>query len=287
VDKGSLSKDMELTMKTAMKLAWMVLVGSLVIMAGCSEVGITGREQLNFVPDSIINSLSLQEYGQFISQNKVSADAQKTGMVRRVGEKIQKAVDAFCRKNATEDPFAGYQWEFNLVEDKAVNAFAMPGGKVVVNTGLLPVAQNETGLAVVMGHEIAHVFARHGAERMSQGLLFEMGGMAVSEALKKKPEETRNLFMTAFGLGTQIGLLLPYSRLHESEADRLGLIFMAMAGYDPQEAIGFWQRMAEESKGQGKPPEILSTHPAGATRIQNIRNLMSEATEFYKPPTGG
>ena len=124
----------------------------LIMLAGCSEVGITGRGQLNFVPDSIINSLSLQEYGQFISKNKMSADAQKTAMVRRVGEKIQKAVDEFCRKHATEDPFAGYQWEFNLVEDKAVNAFAMPGGKVVVNTGLLPVAQNETGLAVVMGH---------------------------------------------------------------------------------------------------------------------------------------
>ena len=274
-------------MKTAVKLAWMVLVSSLFLSAGCSEVGITGREQLNFVPDSIINSMSLQQYSQFISENKVSADSEKTAEVQRVGTRIEKAVDEFCQKNAAEDPFAGYQWEFNLVQDKAVNAFAMPGGKVVVYTGLLSVAQNETALAVVMGHEIAHVFARHGSERMTQGLLVQMGGMAISEAIKKKPEATRNLFMTAFGLGTQIGLLLPYSRLHENEADRLGLIFMAMAGYDPHEAVGFWQRMAEQTKGQGRPPEFLSTHPADETRIQNLRNLIPEAMEFYKPQKAG
>jgi len=157
----------------------------------------------------------------------------------------------------------------------------------VVYTGIMPVARNESGLAVVMGHEIAHVFARHGAERMSQGLLVQMGGMAVSEAIKNKPEATKSLFMTSYGLGTQIAVLLPYSRLHESEADHLGLIFVAMAGYDPHEAVGFWQRMAEQAKGQGKPPEILSTHPADATRIQSIQNLLSEAMEFYKPQKAG
>ena len=267
---------------TTRKTTLWVLTGWLSLLAGCSEVAITGREQLNFVPDSIINSMSLQQYSQFLSQNKMSANAPRTAMVQQVGGRIQKAVDEYSRKNLPSDPFEGYQWEFNLVEDKAVNAFAMPGGKVVVCTGLLAVAQDDAELAVVMGHEIAHVFARHGAERMSQGLLIEMGGMAVSEAIKKKPEATRNLFMTAFGLGSQIGLLLPFSRLHENEADRLGLIFMAMAGYDPQRAIGFWQKMAEQGRTQPKPPEFLSTHPADETRIQNIRNLMPEAMGFYK-----
>jgi predicted Zn-dependent protease len=234
------------------------------------------------VPDSIINSLSLQQYSQFISENKVSGDTVKSEMVQRVGERIVKAVDEFCQQHSERNPFAGYQWEFNLVQDDAVNAFAMPGGKVVVYTGLLPVAQNETGLAVVMGHEIAHVFARHGNERMSQQLLVQMGGIAIEQALKEKPEATRNLFVTSYGLGTQVALLLPYSRVHESEADRLGLIFMALAGYDPHEAVTFWQRMAAQS-GDSQPPELLSTHPANETRIQNLQNHMSEAMEYYKP----
>jgi len=258
------------------------LAGLLVVLAGCSEIGITGRKQFNLIPDSIINSMSLQQYGQFISGSKVSADVQKTAMVKRVGSKIVQAVEEYSQKNLSANPFAGYQWEFNLVEDPNVNAFAMPGGKVVVYTGLLPVAKSETGLAVVVGHEIAHVFARHGSERMTQGLLVQMGGIAVSEALKTQPDATKNLFMTSYGMGTQIGLLLPYSRLHESEADRLGLVFMAMAGYDPHEAVIFWQRMAEQSKGKSRPPEILSTHPADETRIRNLENLIPEAMGYYK-----
>jgi predicted Zn-dependent protease len=262
-------------------------MGLLVVLAGCSEIGITGRKQFNLIPDSIINSMSLQQYGQFISENKVSVDAEKTAMVKRVGSKIVQAVAEYSEKNLPADPFAGYQWEFNLVEDPNVNAFAMPGGKVVVYTGLLPVTRSEAGLAVVVGHEIAHVFARHGSERMTQGLLVQMGGIAISEALKQKPDATKNLFMTSYGMGTQIGILLPYSRLHENEADRLGLIFMAMAGYDPQEAVTFWQRMVEQSKGKSKPPEILSTHPANATRIRNIQDLIPEAMGYYKAPKGG
>jgi predicted Zn-dependent protease len=205
-------------------------------------------------------------------------------MVKRVGARIHVAVDEYCRKYCDENPFAGYEWEFNLVEDDAVNAFAMPGGKVVVYTGLLPVAQDEAGLAVVMGHEIAHVFAKHGSERMSQGLLVQVGQVALSEALKEKPEETKNLFVTSYGLGTQVALMLPFSRLHEKEADRLGLIFMAMAGYKPDAAVGFWQRMSDGKDGKGQPPEILSTHPAPATRIAEIKSLIPEAMEYYKPP---
>jgi predicted Zn-dependent protease len=264
----------------------MALAGLLVVLAGCSEVGITGRKQFNLVPASIINSMSLQQYSQFISQSRVSTDAQKSAMVKRVGSGIVLAVATYAEKNLTADPFAGYQWEFNLVEDPNVNAFAMPGGKVVVYTGILPVTGSEAGLAVVVGHEIAHVFARHGSERMTQGLLVQMGGIAISEALKTQPDATKNLFMTSYGMGTQICVLLPYSRLHEKEADRLGLIFMAMAGYDPHEAVTFWQRMAAQSKGS-KPPEILSTHPADETRIRILQDLIPEAMGYYTAPKGG
>ncbi len=262
-----------------------VWVGLLLVLAGCSEVPITGRRQLNLVPDSLINSMSVQQYGQFIAESKLSTDTRQAAMVRNVGQRIVKAVNEYCQKYCDEDPFAGYEWEFNLVEDKAVNAFAMPGGKVVVYTGILPVTQTEAGLATVVGHEIAHVFAKHGNERMSQMLLVEMGGTALSVALQEKPEETRNLFMASYGLGAQIGLLLPYSRRHETEADRLGVIFMAMAGYDPHEAVTFWQRMAAQSKG-GTPPEILSTHPAGETRIRDLQEQIPEAMEYYKPAAG-
>jgi predicted Zn-dependent protease len=257
-------------------------LGLTFVAAGCSQVGITGRTQFNIMPESIINSLSLQQYSQFISENKLSGDTVKGEMVKRCGERIVKAVDEFCQQHSERNPFAGYQWEFNLVDNDAVNAFAMPGGKVVVYTGLLPVAQSETGLAVVMGHEIAHVFARHGSERMSQQLLVQMGGIAVEQALKEKPEATRSLFVTSYGLGTQIALMLPYSRLHESEADRLGLIFMALGGYDPHEAVTFWQRMAAQSGGS-QPPELLSTHPANETRIRDIQKHLPEALEYYRP----
>jgi len=167
------------------------------------------------------------------------------------------------------------------VEDKEVNAWCMPGGKVVVYSGILPVTQGEAGLAVVMAHEIAHAVAEHGNERMSQGLLAQFGGMALSEALSARPEATQNLWMTAYGVGAQYGAMLPYSRLQENEADHLGLIFMAMAGYDPNEAVTLWQRMATQ-KGGTAPPEFLSTHPSDAARIENIRRLIPEAMRYYK-----
>lgn len=268
-------------MKTALKL--IVLSSILLLPAGCSEVEITGRQQFNVVPDSMMNSMSFQSYSDFLSSHKLSTNAEQTAMVRRVGVRIQNAVEDYCRKNAIEDRLTDYKWEFNLVEDPNINAWCMPGGKVVVYTGLLPVAQGEAGLAVVMGHEIAHAFAKHGAERMTQGLLVEMGGIALSTAMKNYPEQTKNLFMQSYGLGAQVGVLLPYSRVHENEADHLGLVFMAMAGYNPQEAVTFWQRMAAGKKG-AKTPEILSTHPADETRIQNIKDLLPEAMTYYKKP---
>jgi predicted Zn-dependent protease len=269
------------TMKITLKSTFIVLCGLLSLLSGCSEVEITGRKQFNIVPDSTMNSLSFQSYGEFLSSHKLSTNAEQTQMVKRVGGRIQNAVEQYCKKNNIEDRLKGYKWEFNLVEDPNINAWCMPGGKVVVYTGILPVTQGEAGLAVVLGHEIAHAFAKHGAERMSQGLLVELGGVALSTALKDKPEQTKNLFMQSYGIGTQVGVLLPYSRVQESEADHLGLIFMAMAGYNPQEAISFWQRMAAQKKG-AQTPEFLSTHPADETRIQDLKKLLPEAMQYYK-----
>ncbi|MFA5251373.1 MAG: M48 family metallopeptidase [Phycisphaerae bacterium] len=253
------------------------------LASSCSEVAITGRKQLNLVPDMLMNNMSFQSYSEFLSQNKISADTAKTLMVKNVGSRIQQAVERYCAENNMSGQLDGYQWEFNLVEDPAINAWCMPGGKVVVYTGILPVTKNEAGLATVIGHEVAHAFAKHGAERMTQGLLVEMGGMALSKALASKPEETKNLFLRSYGTGTQYGILLPYSRQHENEADHLGLIFMAKAGYNPNEALGFWQRMSATKTGTA-PPEFLSTHPADSTRIKNIKDLIPEAMRYYKQP---
>jgi predicted Zn-dependent protease len=267
-------------MKNTLKLTLIVLCGLLSLLSGCAEVEITGRKQLILVPPSTMHSMSFQSYSEFLSTHKLSTNAGQTNMVKRVGGSIQNAVERYCKTNNIEDRLEGYEWEFNLVEDPNVNAWCMPGGKVVVYTGILPITQGEAGLAVVMGHEIAHAFAKHGAERMSQALLVELGGVALSTAMKDRPEFTKNLFKQSYGIGTQLGML-KYSRTHESEADHLGLIFMAMAGYNPQEAISFWQRMAAQKTG-AKPPEFLSTHPADETRIQDLNELLPEAMSYYK-----
>ena len=268
-------------MKTTLKSKLAVLLVLLFMLSGCSQIEFSGRKQFNLVPDSMMHSMSFQNYGDFLAQNKLSTNTEQTQMVRRVGNRIQQAVEKYCADNGIQDRLAGYAWEFNLVEDPNVNAWCMPGGKVVVYTGLLPITQTETGLAVVMGHEIAHAFAKHGAERMTQGLVVEMGNMALSKAMEDRPEQTKNLFMTSYGIGSQVGVLLPFSRLHENEADHLGLLFMAMAGYNPEEAPVFWERMAAQKKGAA-PPEFLSTHPADDTRIQNLKDLLPEAMEYYR-----
>ncbi|MFN3872347.1 MAG: M48 family metallopeptidase [Ignavibacterium sp.] len=246
----------------------------------CSTVPITGRKQISLIPASEINALSFQQYGEFLKQNKLSEDKEAVAMVKRVGVNIQKAVETYFTQNNMMNQLQGYEWEFNLVESNEVNAWCMPGGKVVVYTGILPLTKDETGLAVVMGHEIAHAIAQHGAERMSQGLLQQLGGMALSVALQNEPETTRNLFLTAYGVGTTLGVMLPFSRTHESEADRLGLIFMAMAGYNPEAAVDFWTRMSQA--GGQKPPEWLSTHPSDETRIADIKKHLPEALGYYK-----
>ena len=251
------------------------------IVNSCSTVPITGRSRLDLVPASEMNTLSFQQYSEFLKQNKLSTDVEKTNMVKRVGFKIQNAVTNYFAQHNLSGELKGYAWEFNLIESPEVNAWCMPGGKVVVYTGILPVTQTEAGLAVVMGHEIAHAVAQHGAERMSQGLLQELGGVALSVALQNEPEQTKSLFMTAYGVGTTVGAILPFSRTQESEADHLGLIFMAMAGYDPNGAVDFWTRMSQSNKG-GSPPVFLSTHPSDQTRINDIKKELPEALKYYK-----
>lgn len=273
-------------MKDRMKqAAFTFLCCMLVWTAGCTTVPITGRSQFNTIPDSMINSMALEQYNTFLKspETQLSTDAEKTAMVQRVGIRIADAVEKYMTDNYMHDRIAGYNWEFNLVESEQKNAWAMPGGKVVVYTGILELAQDDDGLAVVMGHEIAHAIARHGSERMTQGLALSLGGVALDQAMKDEPSMTRQIFLSSYGIGATVGIMLPYSRTHETEADRLGLIFMAMAGYNPEAAVGFWQRMAASKDGP-QVPEFLSTHPAGETRIQNIQNYMYEAKQYYRSP---
>lgn len=251
-------------------------------LIACSKVPITNRKQLNMLPESHMIAMSLTSYSDFLKEHppvpSSNSDAQ---MVTNVGKKVSAAVDRFMRQNKMADRINGYKWEFNTVQSKDINAWCMPGGKIVVYTGLLPVTQDEAGLAFVMGHEIAHAIARHGNERMSQGLLAATGGIALDIALRDKPSQTRALFLSAYGIGATVGAILPFSRLHETEADKLGMIFMAMAGYDPHVGVGLWQRMSKASGG-GKPPEFLSTHPSDQTRINNIKAYMPTAMKYYK-----
>ena len=252
------------------------------LLSSCATVPITGRTQLDLIPTNTMLSMSFQQYDDFLKEHKLSTDSASTQMVKKVGGRIQKAVEDYMMDQGLSSRLDGYNWEFNLVDNGEANAWCMPGGKVVVYTGILPITQDENGLAVVLSHEIAHAIARHGDERMSHGLLAEMGGFALSAALEKKPEKTRTLWMTAFGVGAGLGVILPYSRLHESEADHLGLIFMAMAGYDPNRAVAFWERMAQQKEG-ARLPEFLSTHPSDQTRISKILAGIPEAMKYYKP----
>jgi len=257
------------------------IVGCLLVILSCATVPVTGRSSLHILPDSEVMTMSLQQYSDVLKKSKLSNDAEKVRMVRRVGTRIARASEEFMREAGMESEIKNYQWEFNLLQDdKTVNAWCMPGGKVGVYTGILPVTRDETGLAVVMGHEVAHAIAKHGNERMSQGLLTQLGAVGLSVALSTQPGPASDVFMAAYGVGTNVGILLPYSRVHESEADRIGLSLMARAGYDPRAAVPFWQRMNE--KGGSKPPEFLSTHPAPETRIKQIQALIPEAMRYYR-----
>jgi len=261
------------------KIIYLLL--TVVILTGCALNILTGRKQLSLVQESELQLMAKNEYNTFLSENKVlsSGSSREAASVDRVGAQISKAITKYFATQGQESLLEGYKWEFNTVESKDINAWCMPGGKVVVYTGLLPVTKNEAALAVVMGHEIAHSVAKHGNERMSQALVQQMGGMALSVALAQKPQETQDLFMMTYGIGSEVGAMLPWSRQQETEADQYGLIFSALAGYDPREAIAFWQRMS--TAGGGSPPEFLSTHPSDETRLKKLEKFMPEAMKYY------
>jgi predicted Zn-dependent protease len=264
-----------------MKQSVPILLSLLSLLLACATVPITGRQQLSLVSSSTLNSMSFQQYREFLSQHHVVTGTSEAALVKKVGRRIQEAVENYCRTNNLSSHLEGYGWEFNLIDDPEVNAWCMPGGKVVVYTGILPITRDEAGLATVIGHEVAHAVANHGNERMSQSLLVNMGGITLGTALSTQPAATQNLFSALYGIGSQVGLMLPYSRLHESEADHLGLIFMAMAGYDPRSALAFMERLKASAKSAA-PPQFLSTHPADSARINAMRQVLPEAMTYYK-----
>ncbi|NQU67180.1 MAG: M48 family metallopeptidase [Candidatus Marinimicrobia bacterium] len=252
-----------------------------ILLSTCATVPITGRRQLAMVPQNTILEYSESNYREFLNENKIITSGTIVRMIKHVGENVTNAVIEYFTEQGKLSLLDGYNWEFNLVEKEDANAWCMPGGKVVVYTGILDITKHEGGLAVVMAHEIAHAIANHGNERMSQVLLAQMGGMALSTAMASRPQQTQDLWMQVFGMGANLGILLPYSRVHESEADRLGMVFMAKAGYDPDFALEFWQRMSDMKNGNVSE-EILSTHPSDEHRIQEIRDLIPEVEEYYQ-----
>jgi len=262
------------------KSLWTLYFALLILLGSCSTVPITQRRQIKLIPNATMFATSFTQYDSIVKTSKLSTNQANTQLVKTVGSKIQKAEEKYFADKGQSSALKDYKWEYNLVEDKQVNAWCMPGGKVVVYTGILPITIDESGLAVVLGHEIAHAIADHGNERMSEQLVLQMGGSALDVALKNKPEQTKKMWMTSFGVGAQYGAVLPFSRMQESEADQMGLIFMAMAGYDPEKALDFWKRMSTMSGGT-KPPEILSTHPSDETRIKKIQELLPEAQKYY------
>ncbi len=259
----------------------LVFVTVATLTYGCTTVPLTGRRQLSLVPNSELLPMSFDQYKTVLSENKISDNAEYTRMVKSVGAKISVAVEQYMKQNGLSSQLNGYAWEFNVLEDNTVNAWCMPGGKVAFYTGIMPICKDEKGVAVVMGHEIAHAIANHGSERMSQGLVANglLGGASI--ALGQNPTLTNEILMQSIGMGSQIGML-KFSRTHELEADKMGLIFMAMAGYDPHEAPIFWKRMDAASGGGTRPPEFLSTHPNPDTRIKDLNAAMPEAMKYYK-----
>lgn len=251
------------------KIYSFILIGCFIIASSCATNPFTGKRTLALVPNSQILPMAFQQYNQFLQQNNVVRGTSEAEMVKRVGLKISKASERWLTANGHADYLNGYKWEYNLVKDETVNAWCMPGGKIVFYTGIMPIAQSEAGVAAIMGHEVAHALANHGQQRMSAGYIQQAAGVATSVAIQNRSESTQRLIGTAFGLGSQFGVMLPFSRSHETEADKIGLTLMAIAGYDPIEAVDLWRRMKAKSGGQA-PPEFMSTHPSNDRRIANL-----------------
>jgi len=253
-----------------------ILCGAAALLLACATNPFTGKKTMAFVPDSSLFTSSFQQYSEFIKENKVVTGTADAQMVQKVGDKIKKASEQWLSANGYSNYLKDYKWEYKLVQDNAVNAWCMPGGKIVVYTGLMKVAKGEAGLATVMGHEVAHALANHGQQRMSASVLQQLGAVGVGVATNSSNEQTKQLAMMAYGAGSNVAGMMPFSRKHESEADKIGLILMAVAGYNPNEALSFWQRMSDKSGGSSTP-ELLSTHPSDQTRIANIKKLIPEA----------
>lgn len=257
----------------------LVAVGTLAIAFSCATNPFTGKKTLALVPNSQIFPTAFAQYNEFLTENKVIKGTADANMVKNVGQKIAIAAERYLDANGYQGYLKDYKWEYNLVDDKTVNAWCMPGGKIVVYTGILPIANGEAGLAAIMGHEVAHALANHGQQRMSADMMQQLGAVAGNVVINDP--QTLNIFNQAYGVGTQVGVMLPFSRSHESEADEIGLYLMAIAGYNPMEAADLWRRMSAQSGGQA-PPEFLSTHPSNETRIKNIEALAPRAIEEAK-----
>jgi len=237
----------------------------------CYKAPVTGRSQFIILTQSQENEMGLTAFNEVLKNEQISNNQSYNSAVTRVGQRIAAVSDT-----------QNYEWDFKVIEDdEQINAFALPGGKVAVYTGILPVAQTDAGLATVMAHEVAHVAARHGGERVSTGILAQLGAVGVGAAMGGSDPYVYEAVMQAYGLGANVGVLLPFGRSQESEADRIGLVYMAKAGYDPREAVAFWQRMDEAVKGKSQPPEFLSTHPGYGTRIRNLQQWLPEAMTYY------
>jgi predicted Zn-dependent protease len=268
------------TMKRTMLKCWRAVLAAVVLagLVGCESVPLTGRSQLNLVSDTEMQTQATAQYQQTLSESKLSANAEYVARVRRVGARISVATEDWVRRNSVNMQF---QWEFNVIQDDAqVNAWCMPGGKIAFYTGIMPICADDAGVAIVMGHEVAHALCRHGNERMSQALLAGVGVAALGEAMRSKPAETQAMWTAAVGMGVGVGML-KFSRNQELEADRVGLVLAAMAGYDPRQAVPFWERM--EQIGGSRPVEFLSTHPAEGHRVTEIQRHLPEALEYYHP----
>jgi len=258
-----------------------VIYGTILLILSCATNPFTGKKTIALVPNSQLFPTAFQQYDQFLDEHNVVKGTSDAEMITRVGQRIAVAAERWLDANGHQGYLKDYKWEYNLVNDKTVNAWCMPGGKIVFYTGILPIADGETGVAAIMGHEVAHALANHGQQRMSAGLIQQ--GLAVAGNVAIKDEKSRNDFNQYYGIGTTVGVMLPFSRSHENEADKIGLTLMAIAGYNPDEAAELWKRMKANSGGKA-PPEFLSTHPSNDKRIANLTKLApgakAEAKKF-------